>query len=178
MEETSTMTTEPTTEPTTQRDTSATPHARQAARAWESLFRAQVTLMRRFLADDTWDELNMREYDVLYNLSTAPGGGLRLRDLNENVLMAQSSLSRMVERLEGRGLVERSVPSDDARGTVVTLTDRGRRLQRETGAEHVRTIERYVGDALDADDLEALTRILDRLRAAQAQIPDLRPGRR
>jgi len=156
---------------TTPRDSSTAPSARQAARAWESLFRTQVTLMRRFQSDDVWRKLTMREYDVLFSLSRAPDG-LRLRDLNENILMAQSSLSRMVDRLEARGLVSRSVASDDARGTVVTLTDTGRELQRETGRLHVRTMEQYVGSALDEDELETLTRLLDRLRAAQADIPD------
>ncbi|HWV78428.1 MAG TPA: helix-turn-helix domain-containing protein, partial [Isoptericola sp.] len=98
------------------------PDVRLAAEAWESLFRAQVTLMRRFQADDIWRDLSMREYDVLFTLSRAPRGELRLRDLNEGMLIAQSSLSRMVERLEARGLVARSVPADDARGTLVRLT--------------------------------------------------------
>ena len=42
---------------------------REAAEAWEALFRAQVALMRRFQRDDVWDPLTIREYDVLF---TAP----------------------------------------------------------------------------------------------------------
>ena len=162
---------------TTPIEHSPTPAARRTARAWESLFRTQVALMRRFQADDVWHRLTMREYDVLYNLSRAPDG-LRLRDLNENILMAQSSLSRMVDRLEARGLVTRSVASDDARGTVVALTDAGRQLQRQTGREHVRAMEHYLGLALDDDELDTLTRILDRLRSAQTDIPDWDAGGR
>lgn len=148
--------------------------ARLAADAWESLFRTQVTIMRRLQADDIWHDVTMREYDVLFTLSRAPGGRLRLRELNEGILLAQSSLSRLVERLEGRGLVRRSVPADDARGTLVQLTDEGARLQRETGISHVRTIERFVGEGLPPHDLETLTALLERLRAAQASIPDRR----
>ncbi|MFB7799033.1 MarR family winged helix-turn-helix transcriptional regulator [Isoptericola sp. NPDC056134] len=150
------------------------PDVRLAAEAWESLFRAQVTLMRRFQADDIWRDLSMREYDVLFTLSRAPRGELRLRDLNEGMLIAQSSLSRMVERLEGRGLVARSVPADDARGTLVRLTAEGARRQRETGLAHVRTIAEYVGQALPTEELERLRDVLDRLRLAQAGIPDRR----
>lgn len=153
-------------------ETRPAPDVRLAAEAWESLFRAQVTLMRRFQADDIWRDLSMREYDVLFTLSRAPGGELRLRDLNEGMLIAQSSLSRMVERLEGRGLVSRSVPTDDARGTLVRLTADGARRQRETGLAHVRTIAEYVGQALPPDELERLRDGLDRLRAAQADLPD------
>ncbi|WP_418276129.1 MarR family winged helix-turn-helix transcriptional regulator [Isoptericola jiangsuensis] len=149
--------------------------AREAARTWEALFRTQVALMRRFQADAVWVELSMREYDVLFSLSTSSDGAMRLRDLNEKVLLAQSSLSRMVERLEARGLVTRSVPVDDARGTLVTLTDEGGHLQREVGRRHVQAMDQYVGDALDQDEQAELTRILDKLRAAQSRIPDWSP---
>jgi DNA-binding MarR family transcriptional regulator len=149
--------------------------AKEAARTWEALFRTQVTLMRRFQADDVWVELSMREYDVLFTLSRADDGALRLRDLNENVLLAQSSLSRMVERLETRGLVTRSVPSDDARGTLVALTREGRRLQKQVGRRHVRAMDQYVGSALDSAEQAELTRLLDRLRRAQPGIADWSP---
>jgi DNA-binding MarR family transcriptional regulator len=149
--------------------------AREAATTWEALFRTQVALMRRFQADAVWVELSMREYDVLFSLSTSADGAMRLRDLNEKVLLAQSSLSRMVERLEGRGLVTRSVPADDARGTLVTLTDEGARLQREVGRRHVRAMDQYVGAALDSAEQAELTRLLDKLRAAQSTISDWTP---
>jgi DNA-binding MarR family transcriptional regulator len=158
--------------PPASRSASRAVGTRLAAEAWESLFRTQVTIMRRLQADDIWHDVTMREYDVLFTLSRAPGGELRLRDLNAGILLAQSSLSRLVERLEARGLVARSVPADDARGTLVGLTPEGARLQRETGRAHVRTIADYVGQGLEPAELEELTALLDRLRAAQAAIPD------
>ncbi|RXR26781.1 MarR family transcriptional regulator [Oerskovia turbata] len=157
-----------TTSPPTVHDRATT---REAAEAWESLFRTQVALMRRFQADDIWDELTMREYDVLFTLAACPGGGTRLRDLNEHVLISQPSLSRMAERLEQRGLVERVPAPDDARGTIVRLTPEGARLQKEIGRRHVRTISAYVGGALDADELATLKGLLDKLRGAQGDIP-------
>lgn len=152
---------------------------RRAAEAWEALFRAQVAIMRRLERDDIWGDLSMREYDVLFQLSRAPGGTLRLRDLNEHILLSQPSLSRMVERLEARGFVVREAVPDDARGVSVRLTGRGADLQREIGRRHVRTISRYVGGALDGDDLARLDDVCTRLRSAQAAIPDdpgARPG--
>jgi DNA-binding MarR family transcriptional regulator len=148
------------------------PSAREAAEAWESLFRAQVTVMRRLLADDIWGDLSMREYDVLFTLALAPGETLRLRELNENILMAQSSLSRMVERLEKRGLVRRHPSPDDGRGVLVSLTPEGSETQKELGRRHVRSIAHYVGPALDAEDLDHLRQLADALRGAQADIDD------
>ncbi|WP_265523502.1 MarR family winged helix-turn-helix transcriptional regulator [Oerskovia flava] len=154
-----------------QQDDAPARGARAATETWESLFRAQVTIMRRLQEDDIWHELTMREYDVLFTLTLCPGTGARLRELNQHILLTQPSLSRMVERLEQRGLVERSTPPDDARGTVVRLTPEGARLQKEIGRRHVRTIETYVGGALDDAELAELRTLLDKLRAAQADIP-------
>ncbi|GHH75871.1 MarR family winged helix-turn-helix transcriptional regulator [Promicromonospora soli] len=149
------------------------PSAREAAEAWESLFRAQVSVMRRLLADDIWGDLSMREYDVLFTLALAPEETLRLRELNENILMAQSSLSRMVERLEKRGFVRRHPSPDDGRGVLVSLTEEGSAIQKELGRRHVRSIAHYVGPAMDAEELVQLRQLTERLRAAQAEIDDV-----
>ena len=101
------------------------PGTREAAEAWESLFRAQVALMRRFQRDDVWGDLSIREYDVLFTLSGCADGTARLRDLGENSLLTQPSLSRMVERLELAGLVRRGPVEGDARGVAVGLTAGG-----------------------------------------------------
>jgi DNA-binding MarR family transcriptional regulator len=148
---------------------------RAAAVAWEELFRAQVAIMRRLQRDPIWDRITLREYDVLFTLSRAPGG-LRLRDLGESSLLSQPSLSRMVERLEEAGWVRRAPAAGDGRGVVVGLTAAGAALQREVGRRHVQAIAHYVGGALDADQLAALTDVAGALRAAQPAIPDLDRG--
>ncbi|SME98187.1 DNA-binding MarR family transcriptional regulator [Cellulosimicrobium cellulans J34] len=149
--------------------------ARRAVQTWESLFRAQVTIMRRLQSDPVWDGVTLREYDVLFSLTKGPDAGMRLRDLNELILLSQPSLSRMVDRLASRGLVERRSAPDDARGTVVRLTPAGAQVQRSVGRAHARAIATYVGGALDDDELATLQDLLERLRAAQASIPDVAP---
>lgn len=145
--------------------------ARLSAAAWESLFRAQVAVMRRLTQDDIWDEVNVREYDVLLQVAGAPGGCLRLRELNERILLSQPSLSRMVERLESRGLLVRDRAVDDARGVTVRLTETGAHVQRRVGRAHVQTIHRFVGGALDAEELVTLRDLCDRLLTAQGAVP-------
>lgn len=140
----------------------ATP--REASRTWESLFRAQVELLRRFQHDEVWQELTLGEYDVLYTLASSPGRTARIRDLHERSLLSQPSLSRMVERLERAGFVVRGPVAGDARGVAVRLTDEGLRLQRLVGARHVLSIDRVVGDSLDADELAVLRELLEKLR--------------
>lgn len=140
-------------------------HVRAATDAWESLFRAQVSVMRLLQADAAFKDLSMREYDVLFNLSRCPTGWLRLNDLNANLLMSQPSLSRMVDRLEAKGLVGRKQAPEDHRGVLLGLTEEGAQLQKRIGREHVRSIGRIVGGALSVEELSQLEALTMKLRA-------------
>ncbi|WP_336857289.1 MarR family winged helix-turn-helix transcriptional regulator [Sinomonas albida] len=155
------------TAPTADRPASHSPSApsvRETAEAWESLFRTQVTVMRRLQTDPAFRELGIKEYDVLFTLSGCPGGGLRLNELNNHVLLAQSSLSRLVDRLERKGLVTRRAAPEDGRGTLIALTEAGLETQRRIGRGHVREIARLFGTALDGGELAELTRLTAKLR--------------
>lgn len=139
---------------------------RQASMAWEALFRAQVTVLRALQADDVWSPVSLREYDVLFALTNAPDRRLRLRELNQHVLLSQPSLSRLVDRLVAGGLLAREAAPDDGRGTVVVLTDAGAAVQREVGRRHAASIHRLLAPALDAGELDQLRVLADRLRSA------------
>ncbi|MDQ0678822.1 DNA-binding MarR family transcriptional regulator [Arthrobacter pascens] len=139
---------------------------RLAAETWESLFRAQVAVMRRLQSGPAFRDLPVNEYDVLFTLSRCPTGWARLNELNDNVLLSQSSLSRLVERLEKRGLVERMPAPDDRRGVLVKLTDEGAQLQKQIGREHVREIVHLVAPALTAAEQRELLRLTEKLRTS------------
>jgi DNA-binding MarR family transcriptional regulator len=139
---------------------------RLAAETWESLFRAQVAVMRRLQSGPAFKELAVNEYDVLFTLSRCPSGWLRLNELNDNVLLSQSSLSRLVERLEKRGLLERMPAPQDGRGVLLRLTDAGRDLQKQIGREHVRDISALITPALTAGEQRELLRLTEKLRGA------------
>ena len=135
-----------------------------AVDTWESLFRAQVAVMRRLVADFPRG-MSFNEYDVLFNLTRLPGRQARMRDLNGVVLLSQPSISRLVDRLVARGLLERLPDPADRRGIVVHVTDEGFRTFRRIAGEHSRSIERTVGGALTDAELDELRRLTDALRA-------------
>jgi len=137
-----------------------------AINAWESLFRAQVTVIRELNREFPSDELSFNEYDVLFNLSKQEGRRLRIRDLNKHLLLTQPSVSRMVDRLVARGLVSKESDPVDGRGTFVCLTDKGYSLFRKVAVAHAESITRHVGGALTNDQLHTLTRLTDALRAS------------
>ena len=64
------------------------PEPNLANDAWEALLTAHAAVMKQFAAEDTWTDVSMREYDVLYTLSKDPEP-LRLSELNRHVLLSQ-----------------------------------------------------------------------------------------
>jgi DNA-binding MarR family transcriptional regulator len=130
--------------------------------AWEALLSAHAVLMKRFAAEDIWQDVSMREYDVLYTLSKGPEPQ-RISDLNRHVLLSQPALSRLVDRLAERGLVERRADPADGRGVRLALTAAGRDLQRQVGRRHARSVARALAAGLDPGELRQLEAICRKL---------------
>lgn len=125
---------------------------RIANEAWEALFRAQATIARELTAGDVWGDLLPHEYGVLYALSTAPNG-LRITELGEDVLLTQPGMSRMIARLEARGLVERADDPQDRRACRIRLTAAGLGAQRRVGAAHGRHVAAAMNRTLTREQL-------------------------
>jgi DNA-binding MarR family transcriptional regulator len=138
-----------------------------AVTAWEALFRAQVSVMRYLNADFPSGDLSLNEYDVLFNLSRQPSRRLRIRDLNQHLLLTQPSVSRLIDRLAGRGLVTKTQDADDARGIIVELSDDGYELFRQVARGHITSINRRVGGTLTPDELRTLAELCDKLRLGE-----------
>ena len=126
---------------------------------------AHSVIMRRFAEEPVWREngLSMREYDVLYTLAKCEAPA-RLGELQQGVLLSQPALSRLVDRLEARGLVARNSDQTDGRAVRVALTAEGRRLQQTVGRSHARSVERELR-ALAPDEQRGLKRLLTKLLA-------------
>ncbi len=143
---------------------SAAEHRRLTTESWESLLRSQVAVMRELHKEPLFKEVGSREYDVLYNLSRCPTGWLRLNELNDNVLLTQPSISRMVDRLEARGLIQRKTVEEDRRGVLIGLTEAGAELQKKVGRAHVQHIMEIMETALSDDEMRTLLVLTDKLR--------------
>ena len=133
-----------------------------ANEAWEALFRAQSTLIQELSARDAWEDLVPREYGVLYALSSAPEG-LRITELGEDVLLTQPRMSRLVARLEARGLVHRVPDPEDARASWIRLTPAGVATQRRIGRTHARHVAEAMTRNLDRRELDQLLDLCRRL---------------
>lgn len=138
-----------------------------AVAAWEALYRAQVAVLRHLRRTFPIDEVSFTEYDVLFNIYRQPEHALRIRDLNKHLLLSQPSVSRLLDRMVTRDLVAKRRDPDDARGTIVALTDHGLEVFRRVGAQHARAIVARMS-VLSHEEQRQLTEIADRLRAGAA----------
>jgi len=136
--------------------------------AWEALLSAHASLMRQFAAQDGWEDVSMKEYDVLYTLSKCPEP-IRLTELNQHVLLSQPALSRMVDRLTARGLVHRVADHADHRGLRLSLTADGRAVQHRVGRRHARSVAQAMLTELTPAELRQLEAICSKLAVTPAR---------
>jgi len=109
--------------------------------------------------------LAMVEYQVLAMLSERPGHTMRMSSLADVTNASLSRLSRVVTRLEDRGLVRREPDPTDGRFTNAILTDDGHRAIVDAAPGHVAHVRRLVIDVLSPEQLRRLGRDAERIMA-------------
>ena len=102
-------------------------------------------------------------YDVLLEVERAGHEGLRPFELERVMLLAQYNLSRLVDRIERAGFVERRACEDDGRGQLVAITERGKAIRRKMWPIYSQAVEATVGKHLSAKQAETLDVLLELL---------------
>jgi DNA-binding MarR family transcriptional regulator len=135
------------------------PRAQQSDRLepWKLFLQAHAAVLDA-LEHDLRERLDLplTWYEVLLHLAEAPDGRLRMTDLAGSLLLSKSGVTRLVDRMEAAGLVERGVCSSDRRGAFAVITDRGRALHRKAAPVHVRGIDDLFLDHLTGAERRAL----------------------
>src|SRR5436190_10353648 len=122
--------------------------------AWRTFLVAHARLTRRL--DDELQAahgLSLAEYDALLQIASAPNRRVRMNVLAERVILSRSGITRLVDRLEAHGSVERIACETDARGQEARLTAVGRDRLREAAQTHLEGVHRYFLDRLSTDAL-------------------------
>jgi DNA-binding MarR family transcriptional regulator len=91
--------------------------------------------------------LTMSDFETLDRLISADCEKRRMQDLEADMYLSQSALSRTVARLEKSGLVERALCEADRRGIFVTVTEAGRRVHTEARHTHLAVLAEHLTDA-------------------------------
>jgi DNA-binding MarR family transcriptional regulator len=137
-------------------------------RAWTRLVRAQQTVLSAVEAElKSAGFPPLGWYDALLELSRVDHG-LRPFVLEQQLLLAQYNLSRLLDRLEKAGYVQRKTCPEDGRGQVVALTSSGRALIKRMWPAYRAAIARHVGARLEEDEAVRLSSLLGKLIDARA----------
>lgn len=133
--------------------------------AWIALMRTQQAMLLQI--ERAFKEAGhppLHVYDVLWELDQAGTRGLRPVEIEQQVLVHQSNISRMLDRLAKDGLVERQPCEEDGRSHRVNITADGCRLRRAMWATYGPAIQRVVGAQISDADAQTLARLLNQMR--------------
>src|SRR5580765_1372987 len=132
--------------------------------AWRSFLHAHARITRRLDEElQVAHGLSLAEYDALLQIAHAPERRIRMNVLAERVILSRSGITRLVDRLETAGSVERAACSTDARGQEAVLTPLGLERLRSAAGTHLDGVRRYFLERLDSDELVRLEASLGRV---------------
>jgi DNA-binding MarR family transcriptional regulator len=117
--------------------------------------------------------LPLSSYEVLITLRTAPAKRLRMAELADRVILSRSAMTRLVDRLEREGLLERDKCSSDARGFFAVLTPKGEELLASARPTHLDGVRDRFLTHFGQEELTTLARWWDRLVPGAEDLSEL-----
>jgi len=133
-------------------------------RAWRGLLRAHACLAKRLDAElECAHGLPMSSYEVLGHLGEATAGRMRMCELAEQAQLSRSGLTRLVDRLERDGLIERCSCDHDARGAYACLTRVGRERLEEARGTHLAVMREQFFSHFSEVELTSLADMWERI---------------
>jgi DNA-binding MarR family transcriptional regulator len=139
--------------------------------AWRGLLRVHSALVKALDAELlARHDLPLTSYEVLINLQAAPGRRRRMAELADGVLLSRSGMTRLVDRLERDGLLERDACTDDGRGTFAVLTDKGEALLAEARRTHLDGVRERFLRHFGSGELSTLAELWNRVLPGAADL--------
>lgn len=109
--------------------------------------------------------LGLSEYRALGHLAATDKNELRMQELADKVGLNQSSVTRLVSRLQAAGFTYRDLCPDDRRGVYTVLTDEGRARHAEARPTYEQTLTAALDDTAQASP--ALGALIAAMRATE-----------
>lgn len=136
------------------------------ARGWRTLA-ALYGIIDAALEKDLSREagLSVVEYTLLDALSRQDGWHMRMAQLARATALSPSATTRLVTRLEDRGLLSRVLCADDRRGIYTELTQKGLELFLRARPIHDAALERVLAEAEGQPELAPLAKTLHQVSA-------------
>ncbi|MBL8087200.1 MAG: MarR family transcriptional regulator [Chthonomonas sp.] len=132
-------------------------------RVWGSLLFCHATLTRKFNAElEQRGHLTLELYDVLLALEDAPDQRMTMSELARRVVFSPSGLTRLVDRLERKGFVQRIVHPQDRRSYLCALLPQGEQARKETWPCYAALIQEHFAVHMSPDEAACMRSVLHR----------------
>jgi DNA-binding MarR family transcriptional regulator len=139
------------------------PFTEEEFHAWRGLIRIRETVTREIDRRlQQHGDLSLADYGVLITLATAPRLRLRMSDLGTQRMLTPSGITRVVTRLEERGLVRREPDSADGRAALAALTRPGLEALRRAQVIHHATVRELLLKRLTPRELNRLAQLYEK----------------
>lgn len=147
-------------------ETEVDPLSAEEEAFWRALMRIVLSLPRRLDTDLVRAAgITANEYTTLMCLSEAPDHELRMTSLANAAALSASRISRLVDDLRARGLVEKRTSPEDGRGHIATLTPAGLAKVEAVWPAHLASVRARVFDHLDASAVGKAAQVLSDVAA-------------
>jgi len=133
-------------------------------KAWRAYIIASRRLLEALEQDLEDHDLSMPDYEVLAQLSEAPGRRMRMSELAEIAMLSKSRLSHRITVMEKAGWVKRQACTEDKRGSWAVMTEKGYRAIVKAAPDHVRSVRKRFLDQLSGKDQEGISALFDRIQ--------------
>jgi MarR family 2-MHQ and catechol resistance regulon transcriptional repressor len=130
------------------------------------LYEAFAGLNSRFAAQFYAHGLSTVEFEVLARLARSPGNQLRMTDLAAQTSLSTSGVTRVVDRMERDGLINRRACPSDRRSSYAVITQAGLTRLDEILPGHLKLIEQWFTGQLEPAQLSAFLDALRTIRDA------------
>ncbi len=133
-------------------------------RAWIALMRAQHQVRSKVEAALKKGDLpSLSWYDVLWELERGAEVGTRPYELEQHLLLPQYGLSRLLNRMETAGYIERHPCDEDGRGHVITITKFGKDTRQKMWPLYAAALQDGFGSKLNDQEAIVLSNLLNKL---------------
>jgi DNA-binding MarR family transcriptional regulator len=137
--------------------------------AWRGVLNTHASLVGRIeeeLAGSGFPPLAW--YDVLWALRRAPGRRARMAELARNLTLSRGGMTKLVDRLETAGLLQREPAEHDGRGLYATLTPAGDQMLRRMWPVYSRVLRETFARAMSAEEAATVAAALERASTTAA----------
>jgi len=131
--------------------------------AWTSLIRASERALANI--EDALAAKNLPTlswYDALLEIERAGSDGIRPYELKARLLLPQYGTSRLLNRIAEAGYIRRLACSQDGRGHVVQITEKGKAIRQKMWPVYAQCLKGIIGDRLDRSEVDLMRVLLDR----------------